>query len=70
MKIITAEAVFRCFEPYLFSKYSGIVDASRYFDMVRVRLPRMTHASSEPMTALPMPIQVAEAPYDQPNCPA
>ena len=40
------------------------------FVIVRVRLPRMSQASSEPMIALPRPIHEAEMPYFQPNCPA
>src|SRR5215469_5304008 len=38
--------------------------------MMRVRLPRMNHAINEPIKALPSPIQTAEVPNLQPNCPA
>ena len=48
----------------------GIVAELRCCVIMRVRLPRMTHASSEPTSALPMPIHAEARPYFQPNCPA
>ena len=38
--------------------------------MIRVRLPKITQARSEPIKALPIPIQVDAIPNFQPNCPA
>ena len=51
-------------------KNSGMVAELRCWVIMRVRLPRITHASSEPIKALPMPIQVDAMPNFQPNCPA
>ena len=51
-------------------KKSGIVRLWRCCVISRVRLARMSHARSEPITAFPMPIHVDESPYFQPNCPA
>ncbi len=51
-------------------KKSGIVRESSFCVMTRVRRPRTSHARSEPMNALPRPIQVADRPYFQPNWPA
>ena len=61
------------FSPRLWNrlpKKSGMVADSRCWVIIRVRRPRMTHAISEPMTALPMPIQVEAMPNFQPNWPA
>ena len=48
----------------------GIVEEERCCVITRVRLPSTAQASSEPIKALPRPIQVAAIPYFQPNCPA
>lgn len=59
---MTAETIFRLFEEYRFSKYSGIVDALRCLEIILVRFPSIIHASIEPMTAFPMPIHAADTP--------
>ena len=51
-------------------KKSGIVRDWMCCVMRRVRRARTSHASIEPMTALPTPIHVELRPYFQPNCPA
>jgi hypothetical protein len=38
--------------------------------MIRVRLPRISHARSEPIKAFPKPIHVEAIPKFHPNCPA
>lgn len=48
-------------------KKAGIVAESKCCVMMRVRRPRTTQASSEPTSALPMPIHVEAMPYFQPN---
>ncbi len=61
------------FKPSLWKrlpKNSGMVALFKCCVIMRVRLPRMTHANIEPISALPMPIQVEAMPYFQPNCPA
>ena len=55
---------------YLDSKNCGMVAESRCCVMIRVRLPRMTQARRDPISALPIPTQVEAMPYFQPNCPA
>ena len=51
-------------------KNSGMVWAPIARVMRRVRGPSTSQASRLPMIALPMPTQVADRPYFQPNCPA
>ena len=51
-------------------KKVGMVAESRCWVIIRVRRPRIAHAISEPMIALPMPAHVAAIPYFHPNCPA
>ena len=51
-------------------KNCGIVAESKCCVIIRVRRPRTTHANSEPISAFPMPAQVAAIPYYQPNSPA
>ena len=51
-------------------KKSGMVRELMCWVISFVRRPSTSQASSEPMTALPMPIQADEMPYFQPNCPA
>ena len=46
----------------LFSKKSGIVFASNDCVIIRVLLPRIFHARSEPIKALPSPAHVADIP--------
>ena len=70
MKRIIAATTLRALLSYLFSKNSGIVAACRWFVITLVLLPRITHAISEPMRALPRPIQGADIPKFQPNWPA
>jgi hypothetical protein len=53
-----------------FSKNSGMVDAPKCLVIRRVRRPSKNQAKSEPISALPIPIQVDETPNFQPNCPA
>ena len=53
-----------------FPKKSGIVALCRCCVIRRVRRPRIRQARSEPISALPRPIQVADRPYFQPNWPA
>ena len=62
MKTIIAETILRLFEEYLFSKYSGIVEALRYFEMILVRFPKISQASAEPINAFPTPIHAADTP--------
>ena len=57
-------------QQYRLAKKSGMVALSRCLVMTRVRRPSTTQASRLPIRALPMPIQVAETPKFQPNCPA
>ena len=64
------ETIFIDLLRYRFSKNSGMVAASKCLVITRVRRPSTTHASRLPITALPMPIQVAEMPKFQPNYPA
>ena len=47
-----------------------MVVAPRFCVMVRVRLPSTAQASAEPISALPMPIQLAAVPKFQPSLPA
>ena len=54
----------------LLPKKSGMVREPMCWVIILVRLPRMTHAMSEPMIAFPSPAQVAATPKFQPNCPA
>ena len=54
----------------LFPKNSGIVAVFKCCDISLVLLPRITHANSEPISALPIPIQVEAMPNFHPNCPA
>ena len=70
MNTMMDAAIFRLFEPKRFSKKSGIVLVSRCLVMIRVRRPRISHARSEPMNALPRPTQVLARPKFHPNCPA
>ena len=65
-----AAATRRALLSNLLPKKSGIVLEFKCFVMTLVLLPRMIHARSEPITALPIPIQVDATPYFQPNCPA
>jgi hypothetical protein len=51
-------------------KNSGIVALSKCLDITRVRRPKTSHASSDPIIALPNPIQIADTPYAHPNLPA
>ena len=44
-----------------------MVAESRCWVMILVRLPRMTQASSDPISAFPIPIQVEAIPNFQPN---
>ena len=60
--MITDAATFTPLPPNRFSKKSGMVLAWRCRVMIRVRRPNTTQASSEPMMALPRPIQVALTP--------
>jgi len=66
----TAYATFSGWLKKRFPKKSGIVALCRWCVRRRVRRPSILQASSEPMMALPIPIQVAARPYFQPNCPA
>ena len=70
MKMMTEAATFREGLPNRLPKNSGMVALSRCWDMMRVRRPSTTQASSEPRRAFPIPAQVAAMPYFQPNCPA
>ena len=70
MKVMTDAATLRPGERNLEPKKSGIVRLDRCCVMILVRLPSISHASSEPMKALPRPIQVDAIPKFQPNCPA
>ena len=61
------------FSPLLWNrlpKNSGMVALFKCWVIIRVRRPRITHASMEPIRVLPMPIHVEAMPYFQPNCPA
>ena len=64
------EAVLSPLLPKRVSKNCGMVAESRCCVITLVRLPRTTHASRDPRSALAMPIQLAAMPYFQPNCPA
>ena len=70
MKTIKDAAIFNPFEKKRFSKKSGMVLLESFCVMMRVRLPKMTHARSEPINAFPRPIQVEARPKFHPNCPA
>ena len=61
-KMIAAAASFSAGLPNRLAKKSGIVAEFRCCVMMRVRRPRMAQASSEPISALPMPAHVAEMP--------
>ena len=54
-----------CLEPLPVkaSGASGMVEADKCLLITLVLLPRIIHARREPMTALPIPIQVADNPY-------
>ena len=69
-KMIAEAPTFSARLPKRFSKNSGIVALLSWRVMMRVRRPRITHASSEPISALPTPTHVDAMPYRQPNCPA
>ena len=51
-------------------KKSGMVRESMCWVSCLVRLPSTIQASRLPIKALPMPIQVLDRPYFQPNWPA
>ena len=68
--MIPEATIFSAEESKRFSKNAGMVAAFIAFVMIRVRLPRITQARSEPIKAFPRPIQVEARPYLQPNCPA
>ncbi len=70
MKVMAEAAIFSPREVNRVPKKSGIVLAPRCCVMILVRLPRIIHASSEPIKAFPSPIQVEAMPKAQPNCPA
>ena len=65
--MITADAILSALELYLFAKKSGIVAESMCCVITRVLLPRMFHASREPIKAFPKPIHVDARPNLQPN---
>ena len=67
MKTMTEAATFRAVEPNRCPKKSGMVALCRYCVISLVRRPRMRHANSEPISALPSPIHVADIPYFHPN---
>ena len=68
---ITTEAIsFNDWESKRRAKNSGMVALDRCWVMMRVRRPSTAQASSEPITALPRPTQVAAMPNFQPNWPA
>ena len=67
---MAAAMSFKAGLPKRLAKKSGMVAESRCCVMMRVRRPRTAQARSEPMSAFPMPAQVAEMPYRQPNWPA
>ena len=50
-----------------FSKNWGIVAEPKCWVMILVRLPSMTHASSDPISALPKPTHVEATPNFHPN---
>ena len=62
MKMMAAAMSFRAGLPKRLAKKSGMVAESRCCVMMRVRRPRTAQARSEPMSAFPMPAQVAEMP--------
>ena len=68
MNTIIDATILRVLEPNLFPKKSGIVLASKCCVMTRVLLPKMFHARSEPINALPKPAHVLDKPKFQPNC--
>ena len=70
MKISADAPIFSDLLSNLDPKNSGMVAESRCCVIIRVLLPRTTHASSDPMMAFPRPIQVDAIPYFHPNCPA
>ena len=70
MKMMIDENSFSDLLEYLFSKNSGMVLVSSSCVRSLVRLPRTTHATSEPSSAFPIPIHVEAIPYFHPNCPA
>ena len=55
---------------YRVPKKSGMVLLERCWVMIRVRRPKMSQASRDPIKALPRPIQVDARPKFQPNWPA
>ena len=67
---MTLAAIFKAVEPKRASKNCGIVALPRCWLIMRVLLPRMTQARREPISVLPIPIQVDAIPYFQPNWPA
>ena len=67
---MTEAPIFSGLLPKRSPKNWGMVAESRCWVMMRVLRPSTTQANSEPMTAFPMPAQVAAIPYFQPNCPA
>ena len=70
MKMMSEAVTFKLWLSKRAPKNSGMVALSKWCVMRRVRRPKMTHASREPMKALPMPIQVEATPNFQPNWPA
>ena len=62
MKIIMAAPIFSDGEPKRFSKNCGMVAVSRWRVIMRVLLPKINHAISEPIRALPIPAHVAAIP--------
>ena len=69
-KVIRLAAVRSLSLSYRVPKKSGMVLLERCWVMIRVRRPRMSQASSDPMKAFPRPIQVEARPKFQPNWPA
>ena len=70
MKMMSDAPIFSALLPKRLPKNSGMVAALRCCVMMRVLRPSTAQASSEPISALPTPIQVVATPYFQPNCPA
>ena len=62
--------ILRVLSPNLLPKKSGIVALPSLCVIDLVLLPSNFHARSEPINALPIPIQVDATPNFQPNCPA
>ena len=60
---MTDAAILSALDSNRLQKKSGIVAADKCLVITRVLLPKITHASNEPIIAFPIPIQVEASPY-------